>query len=70
MNSNTAELRFREFIEYERHGLRAKAQVAARALAEALPSMDEKWDWVCANLSNLPSNGAGRIQHQIFQEIV
>ncbi len=67
---NSSDKHFQAYLEFTRLGLRGKAKVAITALIAALPSLGDKKNWTREHLEQLPRNGKGQIQHNIYSRIV
>ena len=66
----SAEELFEQFLKFDALGMRKEAKRAACALVKEVSDSTAKDRWTKSNLSRMPRNGARRVRHEIFKEIV
>lgn len=68
--SQASEILLASYLEFERLGLKVKAKEAIQAILDSVPTLADKDAWTRAYLERLPKNGASRVRHEIYRDVV
>lgn len=60
---------YQDYLRYNNLGLRKEAGKSVMRFLETISSFSEKENWTRENLLTCPQNGAGRIRHEICEDV-